>query len=411
MQPIRDLMLIFIGLAFLTLPEIYDTTFLYHHIQKWKAMATSMRYIQETMLRTSLNRAKPNLGIVFECRTTSNMRLGDEYHFDLQLGDLRGFHRLDPRRKLALFLHGWNDEGSKEWVQDMLKTWTHFDPNYSVCVVDWGNLSKVDYKTASMSIFDVGLTVAGIIKAMENLRPNQFTRRNVTLAGYSLGAHAAGYAGVMLNGEVEQIIGLDPAGPLFTLPAVVSTDFRLDPSDAEFVQVLHTSGDTLGTSVKSGHADFYPNGGKAPQRHCQVLLSGFQNNAVACSHSSSAVFFKQSMNPAFPFVGYHCSSYENFEQGLCAQSYRGRFGIHSQRRNHGDFYFDTESQPPYVQRRQWQQRWLHQQRQKWRRRQRVDGLAALGKNALIGAVTLPTAGQPRRRKWPRRRQRKRAAAL
>lgn len=133
-----------------------------------------------------------------------------------------------------------------------------------------------------MSIFDVGLTVAGIIKSMENLRPKQFTRRNVTLAGYSLGAHAAGYAGAMLNGEVEQIIGLDPAGPLFTLPAVVSPDFRLDPTDAEFVQVLHTSGGTLGTSVKSGHADFYPNGGRAPQRHCQVLLSGLQSSKYVC---------------------------------------------------------------------------------------------------------------------------------
>ncbi|XP_054729223.1 pancreatic lipase-related protein 2 [Anastrepha obliqua] len=406
MQSTRYLIFLFGGLLFLTLPQIYGTTFLSHHMHKWKAFVSSMRYIQETMLRTSLNRAAPNLGIVFECRTLSNMNLGDEAHFELQLGDMRGFHRLDPRRKLALFLHGWNDEGSKEWVQDMLKFWTHFDPNYSVCVVDWGNLSQGDYKTVSMSIFDVGLTVAGIIMSMENLRPNRFTRRNVTLAGYSLGAHAAGYAGAILNGEVEQIIGLDPAGPLFTLPAAVSPDFRLDRTDAQFVQVLHTSGGTLGTSIKSGHADFYPNGGKAPQRHCQVLVSNIQNNAVACSHSSSAVFFKQSMNPAFPFVGYHCSSYEKFALGQCAQNHRGRFGIHSQRRSHGDFYFDTESQAPFVQRRQWQRRRRHKQQQRWRRRQHVDALAALGKNAFAVAA-VPSASEavikPWQRIWRRRR--------
>lgn len=48
------------------------------------------------------------------------MDLGDEVHFHLQLGDLSGFRRLDPNKKLALFLHGWNDQGSKDWVQELL---------------------------------------------------------------------------------------------------------------------------------------------------------------------------------------------------------------------------------------------------------------------------------------------------
>ena len=124
-----------------------------------------------------------------------------------------------------------------------------------------------------MSIFDVGLTVAGIVEAIEQLNPNKFSRNNVTIAGYSLGAHAAGYAGAVLNGEIEQIIGLDPAGPLFTIPSVVSTNYRLDQSDAMFVQILHTSAYTLGSGVKSGHADFYPNGGKAPQPNCRMFTS------------------------------------------------------------------------------------------------------------------------------------------
>lgn len=239
-------------------------------------------------------------------------------------------------------------------------------------MVDWGHLSQLDYKTASMSIFDVGLTVAEIIKLLERLWPRYITRNNVTIAGYSLGAHAAGHAGSVLNGEVEQIIGLDPAGPLFTLPAVVSTDYRLDASDAQFVQVLHTSGGTLGVSVKSGHADFYPNGGTAPQRNCNSFLqlndvtntSKFRfswniskishkyrfssTDPIACSHSTAAVFFKQSMNPAYPFVGYNCDSYWSYSRGHCSRNRSGRFGVHSQRISRGDFYFDTYSQKPYV---------------------------------------------------------------
>lgn len=54
------------------------------------------------------------------------MDLGDEVHFHLQLGDLSGFRRLDPKKKLALFLHGWNDQGSKDWVQELLLSKSQF---------------------------------------------------------------------------------------------------------------------------------------------------------------------------------------------------------------------------------------------------------------------------------------------
>lgn len=37
---------------------------------KWHAMLKTFRYLQETMLRTSLDRAQLNYGIVFECRAT-----------------------------------------------------------------------------------------------------------------------------------------------------------------------------------------------------------------------------------------------------------------------------------------------------------------------------------------------------
>ncbi|XP_061401527.1 pancreatic triacylglycerol lipase-like, partial [Musca vetustissima] len=282
----------------------------------------------------------------------SNTYHGKETHFFIQLGDLGGFQRLDRNKKLAFFLHGWNDEGSKDWVHEMLFTWTRFQPDYTVCVVDWGNLSQNDYKSASMSIFDVGLTVAAIVEFLENMYPKYMSRSNVTIAGYSLGAHAAGYAGSVLKGQIDQIIGLDPAGPLFTLPAVVSTDYRLDASDAKFVQVLHTSGGTLGVGVKSGHADFYPNGGTAPQRNCNsfIQLQDMQNtNPIACSHSTAAIFFKHSMNPDYAFVGYQCDSYWSYSRGLCSNNRNGRFGIHSQKMAHGDFYFDTLSQKPYVQ--------------------------------------------------------------
>jgi pancreatic triacylglycerol lipase len=56
------------------------------------------------------------------------------------------------------------------------------------------------------------------------------------LVGHSLGAHTAGYAGDRVAG-VARITGLDPAEPYFEN---FHTSVRLDPSDADFVDVIHT---------------------------------------------------------------------------------------------------------------------------------------------------------------------------
>lgn len=56
------------------------------------------------------------------------------------------------------------------------------------------------------------------------------------------------------------------------------------------------------------------------------------------------------MDPTYAFMGYHCDSYKNYARGLCWNNRRGRFGIHSQRASHGNFYFDTQPNKPYVKR-------------------------------------------------------------
>ena len=51
---------------------------------------------------------------------------------------------------------------------------------------------------------------------------------------------------------------MDPAGPKFTNE---EKDFRLDESDASYVDVIHTNAGFLGTNQRVGDIDFYPNGG------------------------------------------------------------------------------------------------------------------------------------------------------
>jgi len=60
------------------------------------------------------------------------------------------------------------------------------------------------------------------------------------------------------NALPDFVLGLDPAGPLFDdkNPAL-----RLDPTDANCVDVIHTNAGIFGTALSSGHIDFFPNGG------------------------------------------------------------------------------------------------------------------------------------------------------
>jgi hypothetical protein len=67
-----------------------------------------------------------------------------------------------------------------------------------------------------------------------------------------------------LNNRLSRISGLDPAGPFFSGKDIA---VRLDKSDADFVDVIHSNtelalGLGLGMAEESGHIDFYANGGE-----------------------------------------------------------------------------------------------------------------------------------------------------
>ena len=84
--------------------------------------------------------------------------------------------------------------------------------------------------------------------------------------------------------------GLDPAGPYFTKvdPAV-----RLDPSDAEYVDVIHTDAGVFGTDrTDSGHIDFFPNGGyQQPGCSFNIFGKSDMSNDFGKARQSKCVCF------------------------------------------------------------------------------------------------------------------------
>ena len=110
------------------------------------------------------------------------------------------------------------------------------------------------------------------------------TFERTSVIGFSLGAHAAGHVGKNTNGLLNTIIGLDPAGPLFS---VGNPGNRIDAGDARYVECLHTNGGLLGLGIGAhiGHADFFPNGGSG-QRGCWTNT---------CSHLRAVTYYIESI--------------------------------------------------------------------------------------------------------------------
>lgn len=137
----------------------------------------------------------------------------------------------------------------------------------NVIQVDWSKPASQIYPLAARSTLNVGHLIAELIVALNrNLR---VPYENFHLIGSSLGAHVSGFAGQhvikLTNSKVGRITGLDPASPMFEL---TSLQFKLDYSDALFVDIIHTDKGRYGINNATGHADFFPNGGHASQPYC-----------------------------------------------------------------------------------------------------------------------------------------------
>ncbi|KAF8786061.1 Inactive pancreatic lipase-related protein 1 like protein [Argiope bruennichi] len=235
--------------------------------------------------------------------------------------------------------------------------------NYNVFIVDWTEHNGLPYAQAVANTRVVGALVARMIHFLTN--ETGITPQSVHLIGHSLGAHTSGYAGKRVPG-LGRITGLDPAGPYFQ---DADREVRLDRTDALFVDVIHTDGAEnvlggLGISDPIGHIDFYPNGGR---RQLGCVYSSTGDTAVGaainfttkwiqngCDHGRANLYFLESIGrTACRFLSVQCSSYGDYERGLCPpeNSTVVDMGFHLKRPPGGSpplkFYLRTKSEEPH----------------------------------------------------------------
>jgi len=213
--------------------------------------------------------------------------------------------------------------------------------------VDWGKLTGgINYIRSVESSTIVGQLTGHLINFLVEQGSDL---KNFHVIGFSLGAHVAGKAGATVNGLLPRITGLDPAYPLYSME---NTEQRLDTSDAEFVDVIHTNSGTLLHESLSfpqaiGHIDFFANGGHS-QPGCGIASGDLIDLLTACSHCRAPAYFTESINSPVGFKAVQCDSWDHFKQGACSGNTVELMGDPISKKTKGVFYLTTSKKSPFA---------------------------------------------------------------
>ncbi|KAL3869623.1 hypothetical protein ACJMK2_042288 [Sinanodonta woodiana] len=253
----------------------------------------------------------------------------------------------DANNDTKFIIHGYKHSDSNPWTFNMKDAILERE-DVNVILVNWvKGAQKTNYAQVVANTRVVGALLALLMKTLDNVAEGNYFRR-MHLIGHSLGAHVAGYAGERSPGT-GRITGLDVAGTLFEgLDPVV----RLDPNDAEFVDVIHTNGHGFGMKSSVGHVDFYVNGGQN-QPGCEnkylTMFSeiihhqfGVLEKSIACSHTRVYALFTESINSKCQFLSYPCLTCTTCGTGCAVMGYDAPQG-----NPRGDYFVNTNSNPPF----------------------------------------------------------------
>ena len=179
------------------------------------------------------------------------------------------------------------------------------------------------------------LKLNDLVIAVELILASGGSRFDIHLVGHSLGAHVVGFIAKKVQdmglGKLPRVTGLDPAYPFFEL---AGAEGRIDKSDADFVQIIHTNSGFLWDGCLSfmeplGHVDFYPGGGDHQPGCTDICFIDCIDYDIidllkgACSHNRANKYFEESIHGlggSDQFVGRRCDSWENFQAGLCCDN-------------------------------------------------------------------------------------------
>lgn len=260
--------------------------------------------------------------------------------------------KIEKKSRTFIVTHGFIEHSRKFWVQPMIDALLNRTDS-NVIFVDWEKGAEYPFNQA---FGDSRIIAVEIAKLIEVLHLQRIADVNtIHLIGFSLGAHMMGRVGHILKDKghlVDQITGLDPAGPVFEN---CHRNVSLDKGDAKFVDVIHSDASTplLGTLKRQGHADFYPNGGLLQPGCKRVTADVFSKekifNYVSCSHYRAVFYFIYSINLPKAFKSYKCQNYKKFMNGHChGRKTIQHMGFNIQGKASGKYYLLTRDEQPFT---------------------------------------------------------------
>ncbi|XP_075151141.1 pancreatic triacylglycerol lipase-like [Haematobia irritans] len=257
----------------------------------------------------------------------------------------------EPRKPLVILIHGYTlnkDKSPNEELRPLLLEYTNVD----VISVDYESLAPMPcyYPWAVENAKVVAKCLAQLLNSL--ILTELYTPNMIHIIGFSLGAQIAGLTANYIDFKLGKITGLDPAGWFFTWS---SSENKLDPSDAEFVDIIHTDVYLFSDVNPMGHADFYPNLGPIRQPGCSfqeepifhVQITFFSGN---CNHFRSVAYYAESITTHLGFWSYHCSNYIAYLLNQC-QPYgcdQQLMGYYVSDKAKGSYFLTTNSASPFA---------------------------------------------------------------
>lgn len=203
------------------------------------------RFVQTAFNSTDVERSSidPLFDAYRDTRILLLTRQNINNPFQLQFRNLDSLRNspYQASRPTRVLVHGfWEDDTSDIKVETAAEMLRYYD--FNVIFIDWSEGSRtINYFAATRRVPTVGQFTASQLDFLHENSALDFNR--LAVIGFSLGAHIAGHIGKNVRrGRVQYIVGLDPAGPEFS---VRRPEERIDASDGVYVECIHTNGPTL----------------------------------------------------------------------------------------------------------------------------------------------------------------------
>lgn len=165
-------------------------------------------------------------------------------------------------------------------------------------------------------------------------------REIIHLVGQGIAAHVAGAAGqeftMHTGNKLRRITGLDPAKMISKQREEL---VGLSRGNADFVDVIHTSSLSMGTPVRCGDVDFYPNG-------VNQAVPGAENVIEAAVRATR--YFAETVRPGgernFPAVVANSLKQYKEKNGFGMRAY---MGIDADFDLQGDYILEVNEKSPF----------------------------------------------------------------